>query len=254
METQLATKPQAGALANVNDVSAWQVPEMSAQDITLPKLLVMQKMSEAVDEKKAKEGDFIDSLSGKVLGNITDKPLYFVPIHMQIVWYIFEYDKKKKEWNYTAQFPLVTNPNSKEYNDKWKFEEEVNGVETRRERRMLFYVLNCAEPKGLPYVLTFKVTSARTGKNLATQMYTKNISMGLIPPARAFKLTGKSESNDKGTFIVPQVEEYRMSSQEEIAQATHWYKTILGGTVKIDDGDIEAPKSVTNLDESTAEF
>lgn len=235
MSKEVATKTDK-PLAEAQNMGDWgNRPEITSSDIRLPILLFQQSMSKAVKAKKAVEGDFLDSNTERVLGSI-EKPLEFVPIHLQIMWHIFHFDKKSKKWLWASKHPLVTNPTSPDYNDKWKYEDlaMVDGVETqiKRERRMEFFVLIPKGDSKLPYQLTFKVTSIRAGKQLATQMYVENEAAGLIPPARAFWLAGHLDSNDKGSFAVLDVKPSRNSTAEEIAMATKWYKLILAGQVR----------------------
>lgn len=247
--------------AEINNPSAWGAPQMSSQDITLPRLMVMQGLSEMVIEKKAAIGDFVDSLSGKVIGNISNSPLVFVPFHMEIIWYKYHFNNKEKEFELISKHPLCTDPTSKDYNDKWQNEEVVKidgkDVEVKRERRYFFYAIDCAEPNGLPLVLLFKVTSASTGKKLATQMYVKNVQAGKTPAHRAFKFTGKQESNAKGDFVVPTIEEFRDSTPAELASAFKWFKTVTAGAVKVDQAEDEKPlakQKVEPINEKTAEY
>ena len=221
------------------DVTAWgQAPQLSTQDIKLPVLQLVQAMSESAKQGKAREGDFFDTSSDRVIGNIKDG-LEIVPIHMNIMWHILHYDKKMKKYVWASKTPLETNPTHKNYNDKWKYDEtiSVDGVATeiKRERRMEFFVLIPSGDSTLPYHLTFKVTSIKAGKQLATQMYVENADAGLVPPARAFILGGHSDKNDKGSFSVMDIKPSRNSSSEEIATAFKWYKLILAGAVQVAD-------------------
>lgn len=258
METTKAVAEKKSNLpANATDTAGWgPAPQLSAQDIKLPILQLVQTMSEAAKQKIATEGDFVDSSSNKVIGNI-EKGVEIIPIHMNIVWHIFHYDKKQKKYIWAEKVALDTNPSSPGYNDKWKYEEvvQIDGVatEVKRERRMEFFVL---VPKGdstLPYHLTFKVTSIKAGKQLATQMYVENANAGLVPPARAFILGGHIDSNDKGSFVVLDVKPSRNSTQEEIASAFKWYKLIMAGAVQAAPVDEETTQKV-DAGSETGEF
>jgi len=256
METAIANKKEA-LPAIASDQAAWgPAPQLSAQDIKLPVLMLCQAMSDAVKLKKAKEGDFFDTSSDRAIGNV-ESGLEIIPIHMQVMWHIFHYDKKAKKYAWAEKFPLETNPGSANYNDKLKYEEviKVDGapVEVKRERRLEFYVLIPKGDSSLPYHLTFKVTSIKAGKQLATQMYVENQNAGLVPPARAFNLCGHIESNDKGSFVVLDVKPARNSTAEEIAAAFKWYKLILAGAVQVTQVDEDTTQKVDTGAE-TGEF
>jgi len=240
--------------AIASDQAAWgPTPQLSAQDIRLPVLMLTQAMSDAAKLGKAKEGDFYDTSSERAIGNITNG-LEIIPIHMEVMWHIFHYDKKQKKYLWASKVALETNPRTVSYNDKWKYEEvvQVEGVpiEVKRERRLEFYVL---VPKGdskLPYHLTFKVTSIKAGKQLATQMYVENQNAGLVPPARAFTLGGHTDKNDKGSFVVMDIKPSRNSTEGEIATAFKWYKLILAGAVQIASVEEESVASKENTEET----
>lgn len=233
-----------------HDVGAWgTAPQLSTQDIKLPVLQAVQAMSDSAKAGKAKEGDFFDSSSARVIGNINDG-LEIIPIHMNIVWHIFHYDKKAKKYLWNSKTPLETNPSSSNYNDKWKYEEviSVDGTPTeiKRERHMEFFVIVPKGDSSLPYQLTFKVTSIKAGKQLATQMYIENAAAGLVPPARAFILGGHIDKNDKGSFSVMDIKPSRNSTESEIASAFKWYKLILAGAVQVaevKEEDISKPET-----------
>src|SRR6185369_11032375 len=87
-ENQVAIRGP-NALANPSDVSAWGKREIRSSSIVIPQILKMELMSDLVAEGKAKFGDFVDSLSGEVLGNI-EKPLVIIPIEVQEVWVVYE--------------------------------------------------------------------------------------------------------------------------------------------------------------------
>ena len=65
METQIAEKSSNVPSTELND---WGYDEdVSASDILIPRILLMQKTSGLVDEERAEVGDIVNSISGEVV-------------------------------------------------------------------------------------------------------------------------------------------------------------------------------------------
>jgi hypothetical protein len=208
-------------LVNQEMMAAWGDTDVSAGDIVIPKILLMQGLSEAVAEEKAKMGDYLDSLTGTVIGS-HKKPIEVVPFHLERIWI-----HSKKEGGDFVFDSITTAHGPNEY----EYLQVQDGVEWKHEYCMNFYVLR-PEDMALPYVLSFKGTSRKAGKALATQMFVKNKMAGKIPPAFVMELGAHKESNDKGTYYVWDVTVKRESSKEEVSTAFDWFKTVNAGGVK----------------------
>ena len=213
------------ALTAASDLNEWGQNDLGARDFVIPKILLMQNTSELVGEGKAKLGDFIDSITGDVLGAI-DRPIQFIPFHMDKMWIIssrplgdskFEFDRYEPVSPANMDRPL----------------QEVQGNrEVKYEYTLQFYVLRPEDPT-LPYVLSFKSTSARAGKVLSTQMFVRNRAAGLVPPAHVMELSGKREKNDKGIFAVMEVKAGPRTSPELVAECLNWFKVIKAGKATV---------------------
>lgn len=218
-QTQAVVSAEATALAD------WGTNDASSRDIIIPKILAMQGLSELVTDGKAKIGDFVDSVMGDVLGSI-DNPLEFIPFHMEKVWIISTRKKGESKYEFDRYEQVTV------MNQNYPFEETVGDIETKYEYTLQFYVL-LAKDTSMPYVLSFKSTSARAGKVLSTQMFVRNKAQGLVPPAVTMKLTGKKEKNDKGTFVVMEVLPSKATPPELIKECLTWYKVIAAGKTKV---------------------
>jgi len=210
-------------VANQEMMAAWGETEVSSGDIVIPKIMLMQAMSEAVvaDDSTVKMGEFLDSLSGKVIGS-HKKPITVVPFHLEKIWIHSKSSGKDFEFD---SITIAHDPKEHEYI------EVVDGVEWKHEYCMNFYVIRPGDMT-LPYIVTFKGASRKAGRALATQMFVKNKMAGKIPPAVAMELTAKKESNDKGTYYVWDVSAKRDSTQEEMSTAFDWFKTVNAGGTK----------------------
>jgi hypothetical protein len=218
------------------DLAAWGVHEsmLTSKDIQIPKILPMQAMSKLVTNGDAKFGEFRESLDNRVLGDL-NSPLEFVPFFMEKCYVVMRLKEGKFRWNRSV--PIVP------ANEDHPFEaQSEDGHAEKWYRTMNFYVLLPDEVKkgcAIPYVLSFRSSSARAGQKLTTRMYVKNLQAGATPASMAMKLLGTKTTNDKGTFVVLDVETLRESTEQEVAECFDWVKKIRGGNVKVDQSDLE---------------
>lgn len=213
------------ALAVSQNLDDWGQGDISSRDLIIPKILAMQGLSDLVTEGKAKIGDFVDSVAGTVLGSI-EKPLEFIPFHMEKVWIISKRKKGESKYEFD-RYEAVT-----AQNQDYPFEETVGEEEIKYEYTLQFYVLLPSDTS-MPYVLSFKSTSLRSGKVLSTQMYIRNRAAGLVPPAYVIELGGKKEKNDKGTFVVMDVKPKSKTPDALISECLNWLKVIKSGAHKV---------------------
>ncbi len=210
-------------------------PHIGADDLVVPKILPIHYISKKAKgkEKIAEAGELRDSIENKLFGS-TEHPFDFLPIHMTTFW--VEYDMKDGgQGKYIGQFSVTAQ------NENLKREEVVSGVKIKRVKTWECYVLIPEDVKAgeaFPYVLSFRVTSARAGKTLLTQMYVKNRAAGKLPFQTVCELSMTEESNDSGDFFVQHVKPKRAATPEEMEAGKHWFEMINAGKVKKDDSDI----------------
>lgn len=222
--SQEVTTAQESVPAVSQNLDAWGQSEISQQDIVIPKILCMQGLSDLVADGKAKMGDFVESLSGDVIGSI-DEPIEFVPFHMEKIYIISKREKGASRF----EFDRIEKVEGQEY----PFEDEVGDIQFKYEYCLQFYALRPGDTT-LPVVLSFKSTSLKAGKVLATQMYVRNRAAGLVPPAYTMKLSGRKEKNDQGTYIVMDVKQAGKTSEDMVNECLNWFQTIQAGKAKVD--------------------
>lgn len=204
----------------------WGTNEQSAADIVIPKIQLMQGMSERVVKGNNKLGEFIDSVSGEILGTV-DKPFEVIPFHMEKFFVVQKHNGKKFVYDHIEK---ITPANE---NAPWEY--ETKDGKFKRVYTRNFYVL--VPGKVLPYVIGFSSTSAKAGKELATEMYVKNTMLKRAPCASKILIGGKIESNDDGTFAVKTIKVGADASKEEIALAFQWFQTVRKEETKVDDAE-----------------
>lgn len=231
-EKQMAVKAQAAVALAGESASDWGRADVSSQDIIIPRILLMQPMSDKVTEGEAAFGDFRDSLNNELVAKMGEK-FEVIPFHMQKIFVVYDVtDANDKK--YLRQEPITAANDNAKYEDE---ERNADGklIKLQRDRVMNFYVLRPEEiaiGSAIPYIMSFRRSSMQAGKKLATQMFMKNMAAGKAPPATTMTVFAKKESNDKGTFAVVDVAPVRPTSPENIAEAFKWFQMVNAGKAK----------------------
>ena len=247
-ENKVATKEQAGALTAATNLEDWGGGQIvTSNDIIIPKILPQNFMSEKVKAGVSKYGEFRDTSTNQLFGDL-ETPFEFIPFYMEKKWYEFDIITNKagaKKREFSRVTPIQDNATKPGYNDDLKYADV--GVE--RDRVMDFYVLipgEIAKGISMPYVISFRRTSLKAGKKLASQMFLANARAGKVPAAVAMKLFGKSVQNDDGEYVVQDVLPSREAKGEEIEECLKWLKLVRAGQTKVMDDDVVAEAPVKN--------
>lgn len=226
MENQLVTKSNGAMPQALNSFS-----DVDARDLVLPRLLLMQGLSEMVTEEKAKMGEILNSLTGEVLGG-RGKPVEIIPFFLTRNFIVSEKLGDKFEWrgNVAADH---TNAHWKEQSHR---EEMVNGVLTRRDYSMDFFALladEAGQEDALPVQISFRRTSLKAGKQLYTRfLLTKG------KPTTTWLLDSKKKENDQGTFYVLEVTRGKPLTDKQ-RQACEAALSLVGsGQIKVDGAEM----------------
>jgi hypothetical protein len=219
----------------------WGTEGVDSSDILIPKLLMMQGLSKLVSADKAQMGDIVNSVTNEVLGTAREKdrkPVTIIPIMTYKTWVEHEIigDKRK----FLRIIPMdKTNadlPNESEGTG------ELTGKLISRDRALNFYVLVKGDESGLPYAMTFKRTSYRTGQKLATHFKTCELAAlrgkPVPPAATTFNVCGNKVTNDDGTFYVLDIEPGEKTTGDDLQRAYEWWMTLKKSTVKVDNSDL----------------
>lgn len=210
-------------------------PVLSSKDTIIPKVNVLQLMSKKVAAGQGAFGELRDSVTNECYGSFT-KHMEIIPFYYQAQWVESEYNKEKDDFEYARTYNVTPE------NDNLPYEDGL----VKRTRTLNFYVLTpdeVAKGTSIPKILSFRVTSIRGGRKLATQMHVTNRAANLSPAGMVMKLTVTKQENKKGTFAVLDVEPLRLSTEKEVSASLQWFKTVkTGSNIKVDDSDLhEAP-------------
>ena len=84
------------------DLSAWGVEETTTKDLLIPRLMIMQGLSQNVIDGKAKMGDVVDSMANEVIGG-KDKPVKFLPFKVEKIFYVEEWKEGHRKFSAIEQ-------------------------------------------------------------------------------------------------------------------------------------------------------
>lgn len=156
--------------------------ELDMKDIEIPRIWLMQKMSELVSDEKAKEGDLVDSVEGKVFGETVDVVIF----HSSKSWRVFE------NGEYLKTEPVTSANSSAPINEGSIHRDLVYNY---------FCLLADDKDTGAPYALSMAKTSLGTARKLNAVFL--RIAQGKEPkPSAAVVVTlgSRKEKNDKGAW------------------------------------------------------
>jgi hypothetical protein len=205
-------------------------------DILIPKLLLMQGLSQLVADEKAQMGDVINSVTNTVLGGKKGS-MTFIPLSHSKTWVRYKMEGASPKFMGIEPFTVQ--------NSRRPWEEEVDGVKYRNDACLNFFVLLESEindPRAMPYALSFRRTSYTAGKKLATHFAQCSMA-GLAPYAGMLALTSEKQQNDHGPYYVFNVVPVKDTPPEYAPKILQWAEFLASTSVKVDDSDIEAEGS-----------
>lgn len=202
-------------------------------DILIPKIWLMQQMSQLVVDGAAKSGEFRNSLEGTLI----DSPVEMIVFSSFKLWRESKIEAGKKKPEYIQTLNFYDNPNL-EVN-----EDQGNGTIIHRDVVLGYYCLLASEiASGIcfPYVVDFTRTSRNAGQVLATY-FAKMRTIKLPSYAKTFIMESQKETNDDGTYFIKKIKVGRDLTAAELPIVEGWVKTIKEAQakkkIKIDDSD-----------------
>jgi hypothetical protein len=217
------------AIAGLTD-SAWGSEEVTSSDVMIPKLLCMQGLSKLVAAEEATMGEVRNSLTKELVGG-KGKPFEVIFFYLKKMWYIFE-QGDDGEFKYVKAEPYDSS------NQHWPYNEEINGVQIRRNFALNFYGIQPGET--FPVVVSFQRMSVKAGRKIA-DMAAKLKALNQPMAAKVVKLDTVKQSNEKGTFYVFEADtQGRAATKKELLEAHKWYKvaSMKTANVVVDESDV----------------
>lgn len=227
-------KEKAGTLALPEELQgSWGTEEVTAEDVIIPKLLLMHGQSELVMDGKKIQGDIIRSTDHKTLGGKETK-VKVIPFMMYKTWVESELVGNKYEWR--REVPLTPDNSDQD----WEFTE--NGASWRRDWTYNFYALLVNDLEEgtarLPIRLQFKRTSRKAGKQIAS--FFSECKMDNKPPAiRNWEIYSELIKGEENNYYVFRVDMGEQTKVEHMLVAKQWYTNIMKDRDKFKDHQVE---------------
>jgi hypothetical protein len=249
-----------------------QGQEILNSDIVIPKLLLMQGLSEFVVEKKKcpisgqkiDTGNFVRSTTMEIVGS-EEAPVRFIPLKMVSNWILQESINGKFE--YRKLEPRT----AKNEMEPWEFQQ--NGTTWRRvktldvfallEKDIASYQAEMANLKDdalpdlnkmlLPVVISFRSTSFNAGKGVATFFAQIRDLQRYKPEIKSYgyslELGAYQDKNDKGSYYVFKVGASKKVPDSMVVEAERWYQTLmhLPTNIKVDEAAEEGAPTQTEM-------
>jgi hypothetical protein len=232
MATTAVVKKEENAVAltamNTAEMEAWGSDVSDSTELLIPKAILMQAVSELVQDRTCSSGDIIRSTDKKILFDSSDdKPLLIIPFSMTRTWLENKYDDGMYRWDHERPWT------AENANDPWEY--ELNGEKWKRQKAYNFYALlrDETDPTALPIIkLQFKSGSIKAGKVLAdffARLQLTNRARKaagktmLVPACNQWKLSSKMMEGDKNKYQAFVVEMGPETPKELIEQAATWY-------------------------------
>lgn len=254
MNTDIQKKEEAGLPAQFNPQAAASMG-LSASDMLMPRVLLMQGSSELVKKSKTKNsGDIIDSVTGITLLSSKDaqdgKKIEMIPLTAYKTFIIDRFDTVTQKWKYHTQKPM--GPGEEKL--PWDFQEQDPQtkiwVSYRRKYRINVYALiksQIGTEDVVPYLVSFQVFSLEEGKKITTHMI-KAARNKKYPYCKSFFLSaGTTTSKNGDSFEVFRVELGGEVEKPAQIAAHSWMEEIQAGRVMADaDEDEKKAKGGSN--------
>lgn len=226
------------------DVVQWGDDVNVGKDLLISKVLTMQPMSIQVTEDGAKIGEFRDSLTKELYGDIASSRVEFIPFHVRKMWSIQEKKAGEQNYEWVKTMPVIEDPTHPDYNDNLEWNVTLpDGTEQKRIRRLDFFCLLLAQVKtatAMPVTISFQSTSYKAGQILLNLMYVRNKMAKKSPAGVIMALTGEKVKNDKNQiYVQTAVVPVGNTPAEYVEEAKYWYNMIAkgGANVVVDESD-----------------
>lgn len=229
------------------ELSTQENKELYENDIMLPKIWLIQALSELRKQKKAEEGQFVDSQTGEILAPEGGE-VRFVVLKTFKKWQTFELvtegGKNKKKYMNTEIMTLE--------NAKLPYEETVEGKKIVRRQVVSAYVLlerDFAAKKDKPYIVDFAGSSKYGGRKLISDINTLE-KEGYPSFVAWFKMTAHEETFEDGDAFVRDTAFGGYMTKEDIPFLKSCYNNLksIEDQIVIDDSDVIVTESTTKTE------
>jgi hypothetical protein len=186
-------------------------------DILLPKIQLVQALSQAVTDKQAQAGDYFNTVDKVVIG----APIEVIVMSSVKLWQVFKEVPTGKGGKTKLEYVETIDYLGNE--DLGIDEEGADGQKIHRDKLLRFYVVlasDLADGMAFPHVVDFKRTSYKAGRELQTK-FARLRSVGLPSYAKIFAL-GTQFIQSEHDYYVKTISVGRSILPEELVQVENW--------------------------------
>ena len=225
------TKKKETAVDNVENVSLVQFDESAMKHIEIPRISLLQALSDPVQKEGEKQGTYHNAIQSLNYGDNVE----IIPVGKirNGALFIPKGSKKMK----CKSMDGITNI----FGDKCaqcpfnvNYERWENNTPPECKATIDFTVLTL--PEMTPALLTFKSEAHKSGKRLMTQLAWAKVPL-------AITMGAMQKENDKGIFYIPKVSSQRQLEAEEITEAKSWANRLSKISVAVADDEVEEDKA-----------
>lgn len=201
--------------------------DYDAKDVVIPRISLMQGLSEAVADGHANMGDIVNSVNYEKLGG-KDSPVDIIPL--KLFKTVTESVQRDGSWEYVKTYQWDALSANLPLEDK-----DPEGNAIKRDRCLNVYCLVAKELEAgtaFPYLLTFRRTSFMAGRKLSTHL-SKAAFMKQYPWSHVLGLTCNLVKGDKGNYYVYDVVVKRRSTMPEQLAGAEWARMVVGTSVTV---------------------
>lgn len=224
-ETGLQPKDTNNAVMN-SDFSDSDFGNLDASDIQIPRLHLLQAMSDGVSEGDFKIGDIIHTTDQVVLGGRTE-PVIFIPFHVMKINQKFRTDVSPKEYVCTEPF---THDRPWEEDYVWtRRDGQVINCHVNNYKTVIVHGILAADDNdmALPVSITFRSSAGKGGRAIMNHFATVaefNRMRGTNnrPYKFAWELTSELVTGDSGKYAVWVCKKARKATEEEMEECDNW--------------------------------
>lgn len=221
---EVALKQETSLTLASSDETAWGAEEASAEDIIIPKLLLMHGQSKLVLGGENAVGELVRSKDGEVLAK-RNTTVRMIPFKLFKSWRVSEKVGDKYEFRRNEPYKLG------ERNElPWEFEEE--GKKMRRDFTYNFYAIQAGAETSFPLHLQFTRTSKKAGQVLADHFAISGM-FNRPPAVQSFEIGSEFVQGNDNSYFIFTAKPSVATTKEELAACRQWYDMINASGSKI---------------------
>ena len=189
----------------------------------------MQGLSQLVADRKAQIGDFVNNITGEIMGVAGKTQIKLLPFSVKKMVKVEKWNGSKYVFDH-----IIHDSKENPVDDNLPYEFTIGAD---KYRNMFTYgIFFLTETADIPLLVTFSGKAKMEGKKLFNYMQMQARKKPMQPPfGNWIRLDAKNVKNDQGNFMVPVIEYDRLSTEEEREQCRYWKPIV--STAKINDVD-----------------